>query len=810
MKNLICVIALALITAFAAAQTAPSAIFYSDITSGPNTGGQSNAGAFVTIHGKGFGSSQGTSYVTVGGGNVASYQSWSDSAITFQLGSAAKTGNIVVNVAGVSSNSVPFTVRAGNIYFVSPSGNDKKSGSYSWPWKTVNHAAAVMQAGDIVYLENGYSRTNSQSNSTALILNRAGSSSAPMAIVAYPNSTATIGSSSSVTTGVSVTASNWVLAGLSLSGSQTALSTSNVIGVRVAGSNISCPNGYGTGACLSTTGGSSIALLGNQVHDSGSTSSTDLENYQSVQLLGTNTVEVGWNQMLNTRGCNAISVQPNGSAQHALTIHDNFIQNTRCEAISLGNVDPAQGAVNVYNNIIAASGTGPQPGGTASDYGYAAIRVGGSSSTPVQIFNNTISDAGSFGGGSAGALRAQAPVKLTNNILYIASGEWYVSIDSTLSAVGGSNNLFYGNGMAPDMFSNSLSVDPLFVSASNGNFHLQSGSPAIDAGTTVQLASDFDGVLRPQGTAYDLGAYESISNGSASTAAGTMSASPASLSFGTVTTGQSATTSTVLTNTGAANVTLSGVNSTSSAFQASGISFPLTLAAGQSTTLTVTFAPTASGSQTGTIAVASNATNSPTNISVSGTGQTATPVVSLSPTSLTFASQTVATTSAAQNVTVSNTGTAPLSFSSIALTGSDFAMTNGCGASLAAGASCSIAVKFTPTAAGTRTGTITLTDNASGGTQQIALTGTGATATVAHQVTVAWSEAASVTGFNVYRSSTSGSSYTKINTSLISTTSYVDTAVSAGATYYYVVTAVDSNGVESAYSTQASATVPTP
>lgn len=95
------------------AQSSTPRLFYSDLESGPNTGGQNNNGAFVTLWGKGFGASQGTSTVTVGGGAVAAYELWSDGKIIVQLGAGAATGNIVVNVAGNPSNGVPFTVRAG-------------------------------------------------------------------------------------------------------------------------------------------------------------------------------------------------------------------------------------------------------------------------------------------------------------------------------------------------------------------------------------------------------------------------------------------------------------------------------------------------------------------------------------------------------------------------------------------------------------------------------------------------------------------------------------------------------------------------
>src|SRR5439155_14529234 len=110
--------------------------------------------------------------------------------------------------------------------------------------------------------------------------------------------------------------------------------------------------------------------------------------------------------------------------------------------------------------------------------------------------------------------------------------------------------------------------------------------------------------------------------------------------------------------------------------------------------------------------------------SLSGTGVA--PGATLSPTSLTFASQNVGTTSAPQAATLSNSGSAPLSISSIAISGADsgdFAQTNNCSSSLAAGAKCTISVTFRPTATGTRTGTLTVTDNASGSPQAATLTG---------------------------------------------------------------------------------------
>jgi hypothetical protein len=95
----------------------------------------------------------------------------------------------------------------------------------------------------------------------------------------------------------------------------------------------------------------------------------------------------------------------------------------------------------------------------------------------------------------------------------------------------------------------------------------------------------------------------------------------------------------------------------------------------------------------------------------------------------------VGTTSAVQNVTLKNSGMATLTVSSISATG-DFAQTNTCGSSVAAGASCSISVTFTPIATGTRTGSVSISDNATGSPQTVSVTGTGASGIAGGTLTV--------------------------------------------------------------------------
>ncbi len=149
----------ALALAPAGAWAAVPHVFFSDLESGPKTGGENNAGAYVTVYGKDFGSARGSSYVTIGGGQAAAYPVWTDTKVTFQLGAAATTGDIVVVVADRSSNGIPFTISRGRIFFVSPGGRDGHNGSFSSPWRSLLKARDSMRPGDITYAMNGVAQT---------------------------------------------------------------------------------------------------------------------------------------------------------------------------------------------------------------------------------------------------------------------------------------------------------------------------------------------------------------------------------------------------------------------------------------------------------------------------------------------------------------------------------------------------------------------------------------------------------------------------------------------------------------------------
>jgi len=150
---------------------------------------------------------------------------------------------------------------------------------------------------------------------------------------------------------------------------------------------------------------------------------------------------------------------------------------------------------------------------------------------------------------------------------------------------------------------------------------------------------------------------------------------------------------------------------------------------GTNCTISVKFSPTTITALTGAITINDNAAGSPHTIQLSGSGTAPAPAVSFSPASLSFAGQTVGTTSAPMPVTVTNSGSADLTISTVALGGTDsgdFSESDTCAnATLHAGANCTVNVAFSPLGSGSRTGTLTVTDNASGSPQNFSLTGTG-------------------------------------------------------------------------------------
>jgi Abnormal spindle-like microcephaly-assoc'd, ASPM-SPD-2-Hydin len=263
-----------------------------------------------------------------------------------------------------------------------------------------------------------------------------------------------------------------------------------------------------------------------------------------------------------------------------------------------------------------------------------------------------------------------------------------------------------------------------------------------------------------------------------------------------------------LKNSGTASLTVSQVAATGSGFSVSGVSIPLTLAPGGSSTFNVQYAPTAAGAVNGSVSITSNAPNSPAAVSLSGTGVAASYTLSVSPGSLSFGSVNDGST-ASQGFTVTNTGNSNVAISGMSASGAGYSIVSGGSAvTLSPNQSTSVSVQFAPTAAGSVSGAVTIASNA-GGSNGVSLSGTGVAPQVNHTVSLNWgASTSSVAGYNIYRSSVSGSSYAKVNSSLVGGASFTDSNVQTGQTYYYVATAVDASGNESVYSNEVPAIVP--
>jgi hypothetical protein len=295
-----------------------------------------------------------------------------------------------------------------------------------------------------------------------------------------------------------------------------------------------------------------------------------------------------------------------------------------------------------------------------------------------------------------------------------------------------------------------VEIDPLastqlFATYLGGSGQEYPAGIALDSSQNIYIAASTDSTDFPVTT----GALQNIEGGGTDglvlkigpSAAAAVATAPGQLQFSAQEVGStSSTQSLLLQNLGSAALSISSITTTGDFAETDdcGTSVP---AAG-SCTFSVTFTPTAGGLQSGSIVIQDNAASTPVRpqdarparggapqgsqtIALSGNGSSpAASAVTLNPTSLAFAGQQMGTTSSAQTVTVANSGNATLNISGIQVSG-DFAQTNTCPTQLTAGSSCTVNVTFSPTVSGTRSGSLTLTDDAAGSPQNANLTGSG-------------------------------------------------------------------------------------
>ncbi len=535
-------------------------LYFSDITSGPKSGNSDTSvgrsgldGAIVTLWGRNLGGAQGSSKAYVNGVEAASIYTWGNATttadlftyhqmqmISIQVSRFAQDGlgSIYVVVNGRQSNLLPFTLRAGNIYFSTISGNDDAGdGSWSNPWRTIPKAADSLAPGDIAYIGNGVDQLTETNYGAAVNLGRDGTESHPIALIVYPGAISNVGNPTlerafhvwNMDTGSN--SAYWVISRFNMTTASVGLTAQG--GFRVVGNYVTAPNGNGMDGALGGVNGNDIFILGNELENIGSANCSKL--YHSIYITGArqdnpprapteSNREVAWNYVhdnLSNRSINIYSEQEYSAYIQQNRVHDNVIVNQRGDGILLGyNVT---GDNWVYSNLIINAGLGPEWSDDASYHTGLRIDTGHETISPttVYIYKNTL-----YGNGWSGAMLPEetgsllvSPEALTrsttiffsNNILY-STGEPYIASESSSLPVGDYRNCWYGDGSAPGWDITAINDDPNFIDAGIFNFQLQNGSPCMEVGKDVAtvVANDILGVPRPQGLAFDIGAYEYI------------------------------------------------------------------------------------------------------------------------------------------------------------------------------------------------------------------------------------------------------------------------------------------------------------
>jgi len=265
-----------------------------------------------------------------------------------------------------------------------------------------------------------------------------------------------------------------------------------------------------------------------------------------------------------------------------------------------------------------------------------------------------------------------------------------------------------------------------------------------------------------------------------------------------------------LTNTGNKVLHILRKSKKGEAFSFGNFPLPMALRPGRSAQLPVVFAPVAVGKAAGTMTLHSDALNPTVTLNVSGVGTKANVAnLKVSPTSLNFGNVTVGTSARLHLILSASNG--PVTISAAHVNSSEFTLAGlVLPKTIPWGKSLQITVVFTPNASGAASGKLTLTSDAGNSPNTVALSGTGV-AVGSHSTDLSWNPSKDpVIGYNVYRGSRKGGPYEQINSALNASTDYTDLTVDAGATYYYVVTAVNAEDMESGHSNEVRVVIPSP
>lgn len=531
--------------ASAASLTAPL-VLYTDIASGPNTGGENGNGAYLSVFGKNFGSAGlGTkTKVTIGGIEVASYRFIGTSKarpdvqqICVQIG--ALTGvalgtalPVSVSVDGVASNAdVTFTINPGRMLFVdNVNGNDATAvaGNIAKPYRhvqtsdTSKAAFGAMRPGDIIVMRGTGTTWTDQGDDSYFIkfIDNDGTAptgatnTGPLTLMAYPGEDVFIdaempqkGAISGIdTTGGYVGGHYVTIADLRVKSG----GNSGVIAVQIAGdhwrivnNDLSAATATNNALAGGINGNATNSFwYGNYIHDIAGGSAQ--ENH-GIYVDGDGSYDIAFNHIANVSGGNGFQIYADetDTANH-VHFHHNLVHGVSKHGLNIA--DGSQNDIEVWNNIVY-------------DTAYSGLRFNSESLHSAKIYNNTfyrVDTAGTNGNYAAtsnDAGVASDAFDIRNNIFQPVSGKPYaggsVGFGGSVGTIG--TNLWFGGTGSVSFDSDPVSGNPAFANAPN-DLHITATSAAVNRGTgatVVLVTNDYDAVVsRPVGADIDIGAYE--------------------------------------------------------------------------------------------------------------------------------------------------------------------------------------------------------------------------------------------------------------------------------------------------------------
>ncbi len=562
-----------IVSSFLTIAQASPVLNFSDIVSGPKTGLNDGLGegTIVTVWGQNLGDTQGASKIFIDNKEAAHIYYWGKAdgnmatgpaelstyhkiqTIAFSIPATASDGlvSIHVEVNGQLSETLPFTIRNGDIFYVKPDGNDGATVDGKWnnPWATLAYVAlgrdnigarGRFKPGDIVYVTDGVLETGGLH-----VKYIHGTAELPLSIIAYPGAEVIIEDESY--RGIH----NWNGDATYWNFSKLVIKTNgngiySFKGMRAIGNEITnyprpsgpnnlegCADGQGGAIAGSNLNGPNFAgggikIFGNYVHDFGCDRTSKLHHVFYISNRGGTIIksfEIGWNHVSDTKVHHALHVYdegPCGNFSGTMRIHNNVVINQVGHGINISAGGSSEVCydmpIEIYNNLIINSGLEIP---TSAGHTRAIAITSNKNQSDIKLYNNTFYGYGEPGDGHG--IRVQATgspawifggtwefinniVVDTNNLPFEIPGYWDIP-DA------GNNNLWYSPSAQtlPSWNMNSVSTNPQFVNPIvGGNFALGETSPAVSAGanTSGVVSRDLFGNLRNPSN-MSIGAYES-------------------------------------------------------------------------------------------------------------------------------------------------------------------------------------------------------------------------------------------------------------------------------------------------------------